>query len=223
MTDISPIVKNLIREGFRAQDAGELRRAKEYFQSAIEEAKKEKDLMGEARALLELGAINARFNKDFVMAHKQFERCLKIYTRLHSNSGCAYAMSNLGSLAIEEGQIKTALEWQNKALELFEREHDKYGTAMTLHQIGLVKSQQGDHQSAEKHWRQSLLLFESLGRNFGAGQVLLSLGALYLDYYQNPEQAKLLFLRALTLFEEAGLSYEVEKARHNLALIKDVD
>jgi tetratricopeptide (TPR) repeat protein len=223
MPDVSLEVAELLRAGFAAKDKGDFRVARALFQAAVAESKKKRDRAGEARSLLELSAVVNEFDKDAKAARKMLNDCLQIYTKLRSDRGRAYAMSNLGSIAFEEKVLEAAWKWQTEALALFEKEQDKYGIAMASHQIGKIKSQQKDFSSAEMYWRRSLLLFEGLGRNYAADQVLLSLGGLHLDYYKNQEQAKALFTRALTLFEEAGLLHEADKARHNLAIVERLE
>ena len=220
MTPLTPKVQDLIKQGLSAKVKGDFSAAKIHLQSARIEAQKTKDRWGEARVLLELAPVVTEFDKDLATGRKLLKDCLKIYTKLKSDQGRAYAMSNLGSLDMDEGNLDAALKWQTEALGLFEKVQDKYGCGMALHQTGNIESAQGNFLSAEKHWRESLLLFEGLHRNYAAGQALLSLGKLRVEHYKDAQQAKLLFSRALTLFEEEGLTHEAEKARHNLALFE---
>jgi tetratricopeptide (TPR) repeat protein len=223
MAGISPEVKKFLKMGFDAKSRGDFVVARTQFQVAVAKAREKRDLEGEARSLLELSAVVMEFDRDLVAARKILEDCLQIYIKLRSDRGRAYALSNLGSLAFNEGDLEAALKWQNDALALFEKVQDKYGIAMALHQIGQIKSHQNDFSSAETCWRKSLLLFEGLGRNYGAGQTLLSLGVLYLDHHKDLQQAKSLFARALALFEEARLPHEADKARHDLTLIEHLE
>ena len=220
MKDMSPPLKELLTEGLNAKRRGDHRNAREKFQAALVEAQRMKDDQGEANALLELSAIAIQVDSDRITARRLLEKCLEIYTRTQFDLGRAYAMSNLGSLALDEGKYDNALQWLNRALVIFEREQDKYGMAMTLHQMGKVDKQRGDIVSAEKRWRQSLLIFEGLGDKFAMGQVLLSLAGVSFAHHKDLRQAKLLLNRALALFEELGLPHEAAKVRHNLAIIE---
>ncbi len=223
MADILPEVAELLKAGFTAKGKGDLRVARALFQAGVDEARKRRNPEGEARSLLELSAVVIECDKDLKLANRMLNDCLKIYTKLRSDRGRAYAMSNLGSLAFDEGDLREAWRWQGEALALFEKEQDKYGMAMAFHQMGKIKHQQDDFPSAEKYWRKSLLLFQGTGRNYGTGQTLLSLGVLYLDQYKDLEQAKAMFARAQTVFEELGLSHEAAKARHDLAIIERLE
>jgi tetratricopeptide (TPR) repeat protein len=208
-----------LNQGIDARRHGNFERAREHFQAAITEARRIKDYEGEANALLELSAVVRESDKDFAAARKLLKDCLSIYTQLRFERGKAYAMSNLGSLAFDEGKEDDSLQWLNKALVVFEREQDKYGIAMTLHQIGRVRKRRGDFTTAEEHLRRSLLIFEGLNQKFAIGQVLLSLAEISFVYHQDRRQAELLLNRSRALFEELGLPSEIEKVQRNMALL----
>ncbi len=219
MCAMSSNLINLLNRGIDAKRHENFEYAREQFQAAITEARRIKDYEGEANALLELSAVVMGPDKDFAAARKLLEDCLNIYTQIRFDRGKAYAMSNLGSLAFDEGNDDNSLQWLNKALVIFEREQDKYGIAMTLHQIGRVRKRRGDFASAEEHLRRSLLIFEGLGEKFATGQVLLSLAEISFAYHQDRQQAELLLNRSRALFEELELPGEIEKVRRNMALL----
>jgi tetratricopeptide (TPR) repeat protein len=219
MNDVSISVRELLTKGLDAKGRGEFRKARETFKAAIIEARRTNDYLGEANALLELSAIIIEYDKDLVTGRKVLEDCFRLYTNIRFDRGIAYAMSNLGSLSLDEGNLDDALQWFGKALAIFEREEDKYGIAMTLHQMGKADKQKGDFLSAEQRWRRSLILFEALDNGFAMGQVLLSLASINYSYHKDLRQAEILLNRALALFEEQNLPHEAQKARHNLALI----
>jgi tetratricopeptide (TPR) repeat protein len=220
MQDISPNVKELILRGLDAKKKGDSRGARECFQSARVAARRLKDVPGEANALLELAGIVVKFDNDLGAGRKLLNESLRLYTKAKFDRGRAYVMSNIGSVALREGEIAEAQKWFSQALDIFEREQDKYGRATTLHQIGLLQKRRGDWISAEKHWRQSLLLLEDLDNKYAVGQVLLSLADVSASFHHDPGRAKALLDKALSLFEELDLPQEAEKVRHNLALLQ---
>jgi TPR repeat protein len=119
MADVLPEVAELLKAGFAAKDKGDFRVARALFQAAVAESKKKRDREGEARSLLELSAIVYEFDKDLKSARKMLNDCLQIYTKLRSDRGRAYAMSNLGNLAFDGGDLRDAWKWETEAPRLW--------------------------------------------------------------------------------------------------------
>lgn len=197
-------VPELIRKGFEARRKGDSSIAKEHLWHALAEARRLKDFQGEANILLELSAVIRESDNDYETARKLIEDSLKIYTKIKNNAGRAYAICNMGSLALDEKNYDSALKSFKEALAIFEKSPNKFGMGMTLHQMGKTERHQKDWIPAEQHLRRSLLIFEGLGDKFAAAQALMSLAGLALDKNNDREFAKQMLIRAKTLLESIG-------------------
>jgi tetratricopeptide (TPR) repeat protein len=216
---MSPNLSTLLNQGISAKHTGDYEHARSLFQTVIREARLTKDYKIEASALLELSAVVRDSDGDLAAARQLLEDCLRLYTQIRSDRGKAYAMSNLGSLAFDEGNDDSSFRWLNKALVIFEREQDKYGIGMTLLGIGNVQTHRKNFTAAEGHLRRSLLIFEGLNNKYAVGQVLLSLAEISFVYHQDRRRAELLLNRARLLFEELGLPDEIKKVDRNMAIV----
>lgn len=216
---MSSDLSTLLNQGISAKHTGDYEHARSLFQTVIMEARLTKDYESEANALLELSAVVRLSDGDLATARQLLEDCLRLYAQIRFDRGKAYAMSNLGSLAFDEGKDDSSLQWLNKALVIFEREQDKYGIGMTLLEFGKVQKRRKNFAAAEEHLRRSLLIFEGLNNKYAVGQVLLSLAEISLVYHQDRRQAELLLNRARLLFEELGLPDEIRKVDKNLSIV----
>ncbi len=216
---MAPIVDDLLAQGMEANRRGDASKSQELYQYALAEARRLKDARGEATALMYLGSLARMQDRDLRKARRLLSTSLRIFTRLGFDRGRAFVMTELGSVAYEEGKPDEGMKWLADALPIMEQERDKKGKATLLHQMGLIDRYRKDPATAEKRWRESLLIFEALGVRYSMGQVLLSLAKASIEDHQDKEQGRVLIQRALAQFEELGLPREAERARHNLKLL----
>jgi len=223
MKDVAPIVKQYLVAGLANKGRGDVPGAKNAFQLAIAEAKRLRDKHGEASALFHLGGISRRFDRDLPRARKEISRSLALFETLGAPFGIGYALIELGTLDYQEGKFDKALEKLGRALPVFMDQHHQTGRAMVWHQMGLIEKARQNYSASERLFNDSLLIFQANGDQNAVGQVLLSLSDVAVNHHQNLGAAKSLLDRALSIFEQLGSEFDIEKTRLCLSALQQLD
>jgi tetratricopeptide (TPR) repeat protein len=121
----------------------------------------------------------------------------------------------LGTVRLHQERLREALADFQDAMERFTHLNEPGTVAATWHQIGLVLAKLGESKSAEKAFYQSLALKVRLQDNSGQPSTLTALGDLYADIMQQPEEAVVLYKRAIYLFSMIG-----DKAKQILVCLR---
>ncbi len=155
---------------------------------------------------------------DYASARAFSEEGLTLCRELGDKRGVAFALINLGRVALNQGDYATARALLEQSPTLCRELDDKWGMAFALNNLGFVASNQGDSATARALYEQSLALCRELGDKRGVAFVLNSLGNVALnqgDY----ATARTLFEESLTLGRELGDKRGVAQSLNDLGLV----
>ncbi|MEX1003279.1 MAG: tetratricopeptide repeat protein [Crocinitomicaceae bacterium] len=118
----------------------------------------------------------------------------------------AGALSNIGYMYDEKGDLLHALEYYHKGLYLYERIQNKKGAARTLNNLGVIYSLVGDSSKAFDYHRRSLKAKSEMGDHKGVAMSFNNMGTIYENYNQP--------FKALKYFESSlEISKEIDNKR----------
>ena len=173
---------------------GELDKALEYFEKALELNEELRNEEGMTAAFGNIGNVyltKGELNK----ALEYFEKSLELNDELGSEGGMAVDFGNIGIVYLTQGELDKALEYFENALELDKELGRKEGIANQLGNIGIVYADKGELEKAREYYKKALELNGELGRKEGRANQLGNIGIVY--------QGKGELDNALEYFEEA--------------------
>lgn len=162
-----------------------------------------RDVSGEARALHDLGLIDASAGRRYAQATAQLERALALFRQIGDQPGQARALGNLGLIDIRQGRYLRARDYLRQALELCQSIGDRPGQAHSLSKLGVIEERQGRWAEARGHLGDALAACREIGDRAGEADVLRSLGMID-SYLGNHVRAVSHLQHALTLSTEIG-------------------
>jgi tetratricopeptide (TPR) repeat protein len=92
-----------------------------------------------------------------------FEEVLEMYRRLGDDVHVAQVLSNLGAIALLQGDFEVARSYLTECLPNLERRGDKFGTASTLLNLGVVAYNQGRLDQSARYLENSLHVGQQIG------------------------------------------------------------
>jgi predicted ATPase len=155
-----------------------------------------------ARALAS-AALLAGDQDDIVVARDLFGQALALFRQHGDESGAAYALSYLGRVLRQAGEIAEAETRLREGLKLFEQLGDRRGAALSSYHLGRAAHQRGDEAIAQQLFAESLAQFQSASDSWGMALSLTSLGRIAYrraDY----RAARSAYEQSLSLFEQLG-------------------
>ncbi len=182
------------------------RRARELFRAV-------RDSVGANQTLGNLGA--GYFEQELLDSAEVFlTRALRVGERLGDRRTAANALTILGDIARQRGQLRTAMETSLRAAALHRAAGDWAGSAGDHNNAGLVAEALGDWAAAEDHFRQALATGERAG---GArmADYQVNLGALAVQRGRL-DQARTHYRDALRRFHADGETLNEALVRRNL-------
>ncbi|MFI6043605.1 tetratricopeptide repeat protein [Nocardia sp. NPDC051321] len=177
--------------------------AVQLHERAITTARNHGDMLEEANALVNLGAVRT-LTGDYAHATEVIERALGIYRAKHDRHGEANALDHIGivrRLAREYGPAGEAFE---QARDLFDDLGDQLGKANALNDLGVVHWLTWDYRQAATMQEQALELYIDVESPRGKANALTDLGIVRWiagDYQQVGD----LLEQALRLYEELAV------------------
>jgi len=89
------------------------------------------------------------------------------------------ALGNLGNAYLDSGQIRKAIEYQQKSLEIKESIGDRRGAADSLGNLGNAYTKLGEFRRAIDSHERALAIDLEIGNRRGEGKGLGNLGMIY--------------------------------------------
>jgi tetratricopeptide (TPR) repeat protein len=123
----------------------------------------------------------------------------------------------LGHVRLDQQRFAEALEANLQARDTFLRLNEPGTAAGAWIQIGMVHEEAGQPEAAEEAYNQSLAIEVRLGDQAGQANTLVTLGNLYDDDLQRPEEAVAFYQRAAEIYGEIGDLASEGMAHNNLA------
>ena len=143
---------------------------------AIQAARYVSDGLGEADALINLGAVR-RLSGDLPAASAVLDEALDIYRDLGDQLGQASALTNLGVARRQTGDFRRASEALEQALSIYQDLGDRLGQVSALNDLGVVRIGTADYPGASAALEEALGISRDLGDRLGQGNALNFLGA----------------------------------------------
>jgi predicted ATPase len=135
----------------------------------------------------------------YPQARALYSESMRLWQALEAPNEVAMDLSNLGMVALDEGDLTQAKDAFEEALAIIRRLGDRPLESMVLTNLGIVTQRIGDYASARVYYEESLRLDREAGDAFGLGSGALNLGSLAHDEGRADEAARHL-LSALQQF-----------------------
>src|SRR6185312_11581335 len=204
---------------------GDIGKAREYAQQALEVSRNDRRQVAEGGALYNLARID-KLTGDLEKALKSFEEALVVYSRNGGrNPQVGASLQALGSVHFDLGDLDEALEYYRQALVFSLKLKDPKLQARLLNHIGFVLYSRGDRQEALGKYGEALALSTSVKDSDSVtALVQFNLGVAKIDLGQ-PQEGLAHLQTALklrqvkgTLGEQAQTLREIGTAYHHLHL-----
>jgi tetratricopeptide (TPR) repeat protein len=183
-------------------DAGYWDQARRIHQAAVAAGAAGGDRPGQARALVNLGAMQ-RLTDDYAAAAQTLAQALDLYRGLGDRPGQARALVDLGAVQIMIDDNPAATRTLCQALEVFRALGDRLGQASALFRLGSVHLTTAAYADASRTLTQALELYRGLGDRLGQAHALCYLGGVHYESGDYPAAAQTLG-QALGLYSDLG-------------------
>ncbi|MCJ7777505.1 MAG: tetratricopeptide repeat protein [Sedimentisphaerales bacterium] len=193
------------------RDRGELDKAEEMHNKALEIDKKLGRLEGMASQYGNLGLIY-QTKGELDKAEEMYNKVLNIEEKLGRPEIIATAYGNLGVIYGTRGQLDKAEEMHNKALEINKKLGWLEGEANQYAAIALIEKVRGNLDKAERLHLKGLEIEEKLGRLEGIARHYGNLGLIY-EERGDKKKARENWEKALAIYKKIGMKPEVEKTQ----------
>jgi Tetratricopeptide repeat len=167
----------------------------------------------------------AELQKDYVHARALCDESLSMFREAGDKTGMAWALSQQGDVARNEGDCAAARSLYEQSLAAFRELADRWGTAGSLADLGNLACHEGNYRAADSFYRESVGVFQALGHKRGIAR-LLECFAWSAALQSEPERSLRLAGAAsalrqsigapLTPTEQAKLERSLETARQKL-------
>ena len=168
-------------------------------------------------ALLTDKATALRHQGKYAEARRAYEDSLAVKREIGGDQrGEGVVLGQLGTLAMQEGDLPEAAERYRTALALFQRLREPAMEAVAWHQLGMVfeKAQQWDE--AEQHYREAARIKEERGNLAGAARTWNQLASVNQNAGK-PDAAEMWYRKAIEVDRAMGNPKELAPDLNNLA------
>jgi predicted ATPase len=148
-----------------------------YYAESLALAHEIDDKANIARALNGLSFIDT-LREDYELAHERSELALEYANAAGALVDSARALSNLGVVAENAGDLATAYDYYTQSLTIFRQLDDKRGIASVLNNLGSVADSLGNLEEATSYYYESLDMCRSIGYRQGIATLLNNIGIL---------------------------------------------
>lgn len=194
--------RGLVAIGALAQDQGDLRSARQFFEESLKLSRSVEDEAGVATAAIRLaGVLHALGDRD--EARLLFTEGLELGRRAEDDRSTAAALNGLGIIAASAGDNVTAVPLYEESVLIARRAGMRRWMASTLCNLGMATLQRGDTDRAETCFREALQIARESADKSLTAVALNSLGGVAQDRFDN-EVARELHHESLTIQRELG-------------------
>ena len=173
------------------------------IEEAVDRFRATGDQWGLAFALDLMGDVTGLLGGDDLTVALCKEESLATYRELGDQWGIATELSELGQLALRQGDYDTARTQLEEAVTLEQVAGDRWFAAHSIRSLGDIAWHQGDLARAQALYNESLALYRELGDTLRASAALRNLGHIARDQGDYGEAA-ILFRRSLRLVHDLG-------------------
>jgi DNA-binding SARP family transcriptional activator/tetratricopeptide (TPR) repeat protein len=147
-------------------------------QIALELARRTRDQVSQANALIDLGAVYRRLGR-YHEAIACLRESLGIVRELGDRDSQAASLTNLGTTYGWLGEHREAIACLQESLTIYQDLGDRHGQAASLTNLGTAYQRLGQHHQAISCLQESLAVRRELGGRHGQAHSLNSLGEVY--------------------------------------------
>lgn len=176
LDDLTGVARSLTILGSVAREECQLDSALALHTAAMDAFTEVGDSWGVAHSL-ELSALALWLGGDTKRARRSAEHSLALFRSLDAKDRIAWALLNLGAVALYENDHREAEVMLQESLSMFRRVQFKEGIAWTLNLLGVQAHRQGNEPRAEELLTDSLILHLELGDRWREASVLEALAA----------------------------------------------
>ena len=155
-----------------------------------------------ARALNGLSFIDT-LREDYDLAHERSELALEYANAAGALVDSARALSNLGVVAENRGELATARDYYTQSLAIFRQLDDKRGIASVLNNLGSVADTFGNLEEATSYYYESLDICRNIGYRQGIATLLNNIGILN-ERLGDLNAAQETYSKSLSISEDIG-------------------
>ncbi|GAB4151090.1 MAG: hypothetical protein Fur0046_30370 [Cyanobacteria bacterium J069] len=192
----------LNRIGNSYSNLGNVERAIDYYQQALQFARETGDRQGEGRVLGDLG--NAYDNLgEYEQAIDFHQQYLTIAREIGDRRSEGNALGDLGNAYSHLGQHERAIDFYQQSLSIAREISNRHGEGVALGNLGVAHRNLGQYERASNFHQQYLSIAREIGDRRGEGIALCHLGIAHhiLGQY---EQAIDLYQQYLSIAREIG-------------------
>lgn len=160
------------------------------------------DLVGEGRALHNLGSIYQRLGR-YAEAREHLSQALTVAQQSDDLAGQGFALSDLGFVDWLLGRYEDAVDYQERALACFRERGDRTGQGQVLNNLALVYGRLGRFDNAVRALNDALVIFTDSNDTVRQGYAVNDLGVVY-QRLNDPRNALARHQEALTLARNTG-------------------
>jgi CHAT domain-containing protein/tetratricopeptide (TPR) repeat protein len=184
-------------------DLGLKESALDYCQRAQTSSKHVTYLRGEAEAINNTGLCSSYLSGEKEHAVEFFDQALDLFRAAGDRQGQAQALSNLGHVNIDLGNVKKAISYLNQALTIWQEVGDRREEALTLTAMGLAHTSIGEMEIAIEQHNRAALLCRRIGDQVSTAVTLNGMAYVY-NSLGDTDKALELYIEALRLYRLAG-------------------
>ena len=176
-----------------------LRAALAGFQQLAEAGNKDaQEMVG--RVYTDIGGNHLSLGQ-FDEAEQAYENGLKVSREANDYRSVGVKLGQLGTVAMQRGDLATAVTRHREALQTFQRLNEPQMEAVAWHQLGRVFQQARQWEAAEQHYRESLKIEEAQQNWLGVAQTCNQL-ARVAEGAERPLDAERWYLQAQALKDQ---------------------
>jgi len=157
---------------------GDLDKAEEYYQQALDIHREIGNRLGEAQALANLGSVYFR-RDEMEKAEEYYKQALETFREIGNRLGEAQALRTLGFAYGLLDHLDRAEAYHKQALEIDREIGNRLYEAADLGSLGNVYFQRGELEKAEDYHKQALEIYREIGNRRGEVQTLYKLSDVY--------------------------------------------
>lgn len=203
--------------GQNAFESGDFPKAETHLSESMNIAGKQKDKVGEVKALQAFGALY-RQTGEWEKSLANLKKARDIQQGQKDHRGLALTFTLTGNTWWKTGKYDKALNEYTQALEIREGLGDPLDIALSLRNIGLVYKELGMYNQATKNYLRALSLVKGKGDPDLEASILNDLGNVHYKEGQW-KQALPLYRRCLELRRLSANKQDIAAAHNNIGLI----
>lgn len=162
------------------KEQGDLVRAQQLFEAALEIYQKREETRGLANCYKGLGDIlSSRGN--YRQARARFEEAVRIYEKMGDKRNAGVCLRSIGMASWRLREYATARRVALRSMEICKGIGDRRGEAASLNSLGLLAIVQADHVETQRRLQASVAIYQDLGLEKRTAFGLHNLGISYME------------------------------------------